>query len=386
VLDFVKDALHKRSAERRGETTRSAKRAPSRRFSNDTELSLKYNILPMLRPRFSYLPLLVVAQLVVGCARTSAPPQLDGPSAPARLRTEPWAYGERPGQKVRSQHYLLLTTIDDPDVVDALGQVMEGALTQYRRVAPAPPAKSQPMECYLFQYRNEWANFTQKHTGADAPIYLQINRGGYTFGDKYVAFFIGDLQTYSVAAHEGWHQYVARHFKHRPPPFLEEGLACMFEQVKWEGNLPRWDLSSNNSRIRGLRNGLGTKTLLPLRQLISMHAGQVVDQTTFQVETFYAQNWAFARFLWDAEEGRYRPALQQLLADAAAGTLYRDGIPREPGSTEWDPTSAGPLLERYIGMPLPMIDRAYRAYIRKLVSGHGGRVAGVGTFGDNGAH
>ena len=57
-----------------------------------------------------------------------------------------------------------------------------------------------------------------------------------------MAYFIGDLGTYSVAAHEGLHQFLARHFKSRPPPFLEEGMACMFEDVKWDGDLPRWDL------------------------------------------------------------------------------------------------------------------------------------------------
>lgn len=316
--------------------------------------------------------------LLAGCARTGGGTTvLDGPDGAARLRSEPWAYGQRPGQRVRSAHYLIHTTIDDPAVVDALGQVMEGALAQYRRLAPHAPLNNRPMECYLFQYRNEWAAFTRRHTGADAPIYLQINRGGYTFGDKYVAFFIGDVQTYSVAAHEGWHQYVARHFKHRPPPFLEEGLACLFEQVRWEQDLPRWDLTSNSNRIRGLRNASRSKSLMPLRQLISMHAGQIVNGTSFQVEAFYAQNWAFARFLWDAEGGRYRPALQRMLSDAAAGRLYRDNIARQPGSTEWDPSSAAPLLERYLEMPLPQIERAYRAYIRKIVAGghHPGRVA-----------
>ena len=312
---------------------------------------------------------LLVAVALAGCARTGAPPVLEGPAGAARLRAEPWAYGERRGQRVRSPHYVLHTTIDDPEVVEALGQVMEGAFAQYRRLAPDAPATTKPMDCYLFQYRNEWAAFTERNTGDDAPIYLQINRGGYTIGDRYVAFFIGDIQTYSVAAHEGWHQFVARHFKHRPPPFLEEGLACLFEQVKWDRNLPRWDLSSNPNRIRGLRNASRGNDLLPLRQLIVMHAGQVVERTSFEVEAFYAQSWAFARFLWDAEDGRYRPALQRMLADAAAGRLYRDGIARHPGSTEWDPDSAAPLLERYLAMPLPEIERAYRAFIRRIVAG-----------------
>jgi len=321
--------------------------------------------------RFALLA--VTLSSIVGCANSSPPSRADGPSAPAKLSAEPWVYGQRPGQRVRSEHYVLLTTIDDPEVVDALGQVMEGAYSQYQHIAPAPETASRPMECYLFQYRNEWASFTQRHTGADAPIYLQINRGGYTFGDKYVAFFIGDIQTYSVAAHEGWHQYVARHFKHRPPPFLEEGLACLFEQVKWDGNLPRWDLTSNSNRIRGLYNAQQSHTLIPLKKLISMHAGQIVDQSTFTVETFYAQNWAFARFMWDAEDGRYRPALQRLLADAAAGKLYRDGVARDPASTDWDPSSAGPILERYMALPLPAIERAYRSYIARITAGMGQR-------------
>jgi hypothetical protein len=39
----------------------------------------------------------------------------------------------------------------------------------------------------------------------------------------------------------------------------------LFEQVKWDGQLPRWDLTSNANRIRGLRNAVESKTLLPLR-------------------------------------------------------------------------------------------------------------------------
>jgi hypothetical protein len=321
----------------------------------------------MSRSDRSFLLLLLLGVGLTGCAQSTKIKTYEGPDAAARLKAEPWGYGDRTGQKVRSQHYVLLTTIDDTEVVDAVGQVMEGAFEQYRKVAPSTSVdKTRPMECFLFQYRNEWANFTQAHTGADAPIYLQINRGGYTVGDRFVAFFIGDIHTYSVAAHEGWHQYVARHFKHRPPPFLEEGLACLFEQVKWDGKLPRWDLSANSNRIRGLRNAVETRSLIPLKKLISMHAGQVVEQTTFQVETFYAQNWAFARFMWDADGGRYRPALQAMLADAASGKLYRDGVARDPASTDWDPNSAGPILERYFGMPLASIEREYRAYVRKI--------------------
>jgi hypothetical protein len=77
--------------------------------------------------------------------------------------------------------------------------------------------------------------------------------------------------------------------------------------------------------------------------------------------------------MWDAEGGRYRPALQRLLADAAAGRLYRDGVARDAASTEWDPASAAPILERYMALPLPAIERSYRNYIARITAGMGPR-------------
>jgi len=305
--------------------------------------------------------------------------QWEGPQLLSTSSVEAWSFRGEPAHRIKSPNYVIYTTINDPEVTALLPQVMEGALAQYRKVAPGTSRSTDPMECFIFERRVEWEAFTRANTGNDASIYLQIRRGGYAIRDRYVAYYIGRIQTYSVAAHEGWHQYVARHFKHRPPPFLEEGLACLFEQVKWEGNLPRWDLSANSNRIRGLYNAEQSHTLIPLKKLISMHAGQIVDQSSFTVETFYAQNWAFARFMWDAEDGKYRPALQKLLADAAAGKLYRDGIARDPASTDWDPSSAGPILERYLALPLPAIERAYRNYISKITAGMGSRNGVGGT-------
>ena len=228
------------------------------------------------------------------------------------------------------------------------------------------------MDCYLFQTRSQWANFTESHTGADAPIYLQINRGGYTVRDWYVAYFIGDVGTYSVAAHEGFHQFIARHFKTRPPPFLEEGLACMFEQVKWEivqgvGRLPRWDLDNNTSRIPALRKAIDDGHLMPLSQLIMLHAGKVIDRPAADVEAFYSGSWAFARFMWDADGGRYRPALQHLLTDAADGTLFSGGGLMTTYTATWNPRSVKPMLEHYLQMPLVQIEREYRRYAEEIV-------------------
>lgn len=312
--------------------------------------------------RAPMLPLLMLG-LVAGCA--SSTPTLSGPSGLCPVKVEPARYEGQAAHRVVTDHYQIDTTIADTDFDASLGQLMEGALAQYHRLAPGVALTSIPMQCHMFAYRSQWAGFTKHTAGPDAEVYLQINRGGYTAGDVYVAYFIGDVGTWSVASHEGWHQFVARHFAKRPPPFLEEGLACMFENVRWDGGLPRWDLESNAIRLTGVRKTLQKRALVPLDQLCTMHAGQVVNTSSARIEGFYAQSWAFARFLCEGEGGRYRPALQALLSDLAAG---HPAVPVTLVSAGhgWDPRSAKPLLEHYLGSDLASIEHAYIAYMRQI--------------------
>lgn len=308
----------------------------------------------------------LVALAVAGCSSERRLGTWEGPDAPPAVTVSDWSYRGQPGKRLASPNYLIHTTIQDPELTASVARLMEGALAQYRRMAPGVPPTDRPMECFIFASRNQWVEFTRQATGVDAAVYLQIIRGGYAVRDWFVAYFLGDMGTYSVAAHEGWHQFVSRHFKGRLPPFLEEGIACMFENVSWSGGNPRWNLSINAARTLALRTAIEGKDLWPLEQLITMHAGQVVNQSGERIEAFYAQNWAFARFLNEAENGRFRPALQRLLADTA------NGIVRDPTGTHqrfarpWNPRGVRPMLEHYLGMPMAEIDSAYQAYIRKV--------------------
>ena len=293
-----------------------------------------------------------------GCAPVPAAAG-HGPAALSELSEEPWPFqGSDVSRKLLTPHYVLHTTLRDDDLAQRIAQLMEGALSEYRQVAPDVPISDRPLSCFMFENRTDWARFTRENTGQDAPIYLHINRGGYTAGDWYVAYFIGDLGTFSVASHEGFHQFVARHFKTRPPPFLEEGLACTFENVYWERDLPRWEFSVNHARQTGLRHALSGGRLLPLEKLCQLHAGLVVNTSPGQIEAFYAQSWAFALFCREGEGGKYRQGLEKLLADSAAG--HSGSTPETPGG-RWDPASAKPLLEHYLGLSLAELDDQFRA-------------------------
>jgi hypothetical protein len=116
-----------------------------------------------------------------------------------------------------------------------------------------------------------------------------------------------------------------------------------------------------------LRGAIESKNLWPLEKLITMHAGDVVAMPGARIEAFYAQNWAFAEFMWDAESGKYRPAMQRMLSDCANGTLYAESRwPRRRPTETWNPDSVRPMLEHYLAMDLPQIERAYLAYCRKI--------------------
>jgi hypothetical protein len=280
--------------------------------------------------------------------------------------SQQWQYANRAGKILHTPHYLIHTTLSDPDVLARLPQVMEGGYAQYQIFAGNLPESDKPMNCYVFAKRNEWADFTQRHTGADAAVYLQITRGGYTVGDWFVSYYVGGDATYSVAAHEGWHQFVSRHFKGRLPPFLEEGTACMFESVRFMGSLPRWDVSINPARTLSLRNSIESQKLWPLEKLVTMHAGDVVRLPGDRIEAFYSQSWAFARFLSEYNNGQYLPAFRKLMSDTATGNPSDRTQSMRKAMNLWSPASVRPMLEHYLGKDLKAIEQEYQGFIRHI--------------------
>ncbi len=304
--------------------------------------------------------------LLVGCATETPSGEWEGPTKPSAMRLETWSYPLPSARIVATMHYRIHTDIADRDSLDSAAQLMEGAYQQYVTLAPDVPLSAAPLNAYLFSRRTHWAAFTRLNTGEDAATYLQVNRGGYTLNDWFAVAWIGDVGTYSVMAHEGWHQFVGRHFAGRLPPFLEEGIACLFETVRWEAGLPQWNLTQNPMRQRGLADAVRGKRLWPLDKLVALHAGDVVSLPTERVEAFYAENWAFARFLWDGDGARYRPALQRLLADTAAGRAWLPPDLARPNPRAWNPKLVQPVLEHYLDESLDVIEPRFQRFVEQL--------------------
>ncbi len=257
---------------------------------------------------------------------------------------------------IASDHYELHTSLLDPHRRRELITTLEQSYAAYCDYLGVTPAAGAPkMKCYVFATAREWAEFTLTQTGEMSSVYLQTRRGGYTVGKLFASRDAGAGDTLTVAAHEGLHLFIATHFIARPPPFLEEGIACCFESVRRDENRVSIDVGQNGARQRRLALAVDEKKLLPLRQLLAMHAGQIVGLNVIEVETFYAQAWAFARFLREGEAGRYRPALLKLISDAAAGRLSSDDLADDPA-----------MLERYLDVKLDIIQPQYEQFVVSL--------------------
>ena len=95
-----------------------------------------------------------------------------------------------------------------------------------------------------------------------------------------------------------------------------------------------------------------------------MHAGQVVGKRSAKIEAFYAESWAFARFLNE----KHPDSLQTMLVDASHGVLFADSSTDDgAGGPLWDPSTAQPMMEHYLGMKLSAIEAEFARYVRGIV-------------------
>lgn len=303
-----------------------------------------------LQPTARATLLFILGFLTVGCAGA-------GTSSKPAYQLIAVGPEESSVRMYRSAHHLLYTTLDDPWRVESSIATLEAAYDKCVEITGVrPPADSTPQNAFLFKLRSEWEAFTRSRAGAAAPIYLRLDRGGYTLGRACVVRDQGEHDTLVVLAHEQMHLFIANHFEARPPPFLEEGLATLLERV--DVSQDRVAIEVGRSGGRALRLGAVIKAgeLMPLRQLLSMHAGNVVGLGGPEVDAFYSQAWAFARFLREADGGKYRPAFVRLIDDSATGRLA--------SSLADDPA----LVERYLGQKLEAIQPEYERFASKLAS------------------
>ncbi len=338
------------------------------------------------------IALITAGWLVSGCSLPPASPASEvsevaitasDEEPPARARVElaalaegtPWSFQGVDGLVFSTQNFRIYTTLESRELLERLPTFYEGCLDLYTSVLGDLPEPDRTCETYIFRDGRQWKTKTREVLPDQADVFINLGRGGFTTRGVSVLYYIGPRDTMAIAAHEGWHQYTQLTFKNPLPVWLEEGIATYMEAVTLDPNnqaqLHAWN---NSERHSALREAVRKNELIPLRQLLNRTPQSFLQSGKSQLLVYYAQVWALARFLAEGEEGQHRAALQQLLADAAAGRVISRIRESSAVRSDWrrgvrSQLHNGPtVLMAYFGSDLESLAESYHAFILELAS------------------
>jgi hypothetical protein len=160
-------------------------------------------------------------------------------------------------------------------------------------------------------------------------------------------------QTLVRLYHESFHAYlrdcVYPRQKYDVPPWLNEGLAVIFEGGQLQGDTLRVD-APNRFALRKLKAGLAHAPL-KLKDLLSAGEGQFLltaARPPAAVDRYYVHAWGLAYYL----------AFEKRLLDSAELEKYL-----QPENSRLDPQQR---FEQLTGMPLDQFELKWREYIKAL--------------------
>ena len=349
--------------------------------------------------------LALVASLCLGCSRIApSPNHKTSDNTPAdqtkklarylrRLPTvksvEPWnpppiiQDRSTPALKVTTNHYQIFTTLQDPLILRQVPVFLESAFRAYTKLSGQPAKSHKKLVVYFFNTREQWEDFTRHWAGPGADTYLKITAGAYYLNSACVAYHITRQSNFSVLAHEGWHQFADEMLNYRLPAWLDEGMATNFEAFKWQSGRVVFDARFNGSRLWSLKQALASERFLHLSELLVLDAGRVLSHTEHPAEastnsmiaTYYAQLYALARFLREANYGQYHYALRNLLNDArlARWPINADQQAeatqrhRNP-SRRWNAAVGTLIFKSYISPNPGELEPDYLSFCRKIAA------------------
>lgn len=228
--------------------------------------------------------------------------------------SQEWSYGRAAGRQLTTEHYHLLTTVEDENLLTALPQVLETCFVYYSYLVPTASPPGQRMQIYLFATRGQFESFTRRMFPQRAELLLRVRRGGYTEDGIAVIEYVSHQTTFPIIAHEGFHQYAHFCIRGRIPAWLNEGLAVLCEGYRMSGSgVFEFDGWYNPLRRNTLIDIVQRRRDLPLPELLRMNAGHVVGGPARTVGAYYSQLWALLLFVQEGEDGKYADGFRRLL-------------------------------------------------------------------------
>jgi hypothetical protein len=213
---------------------------------------------------------------------------------------------------VHTQHYDIHTDMDESLVTD-LSNRMDVMYDQYQKTFSEfkPPIDAPPLAVYLFATHEKYMAFTD---------YSGVNTGGLFVNGRHpylTAYEQGQGRDAlrRTLQHEAFHQFAHACISRRLPPWMNEGMAQMFEETIWDGK----DFLTDQippRRLRQLHADIVQKRLIDFDQMLAMSPGDwknTLHTNLQKAGTCYNQAWAMAYFCSAAGDPVYHTDFEKLL-------------------------------------------------------------------------
>jgi hypothetical protein len=314
------------------------------------------------------LILMICSVFAVGCEDLAVAPSTPMTTAVER---DTWNSPVGPGEVLQSKNYRIFLRSRSNMLSECLPGFMEAANAHYLELTGLSANSGVGrMDLYVLGSRDEWVHLTKHRLGTRSKVYLKLEAGGYMVDGVCVLWDLNRVTaTFSVAKHEGLHQFLYHRLKDRIPMWLEEGLCATAEGMTVEQKRVRFTPADNPSRYTSLRRVLNRGYWISLPDLLPMDAGDAIGDHQGKATGYYAQVWSLVLFIRDHAD--YREGLQQMLNDAAAGTMVDQiGIPSSelpPGQGRaFNRMISVPAFRHYITDDLEAFEKEWLAYAKKL--------------------
>jgi len=159
----------------------------------------------------------VLSACLVGCGEASESTELNTTrSTRVSVQKLEWK-GPRGGRQLVSEHYRIYTTVNG-SLLKTLPGFLEAGYDNCLRITQLPDTSiPKKMPVYMMATRNQWAALSDSKFGLLNSPSVIIDNGGYSYRGVNVCWNIGGIATYSVASHEGMHQFLYHRLKNKLP-------------------------------------------------------------------------------------------------------------------------------------------------------------------------
>jgi hypothetical protein len=231
---------------------------------------------------------------------------------------------------ITTKHYRIDTDLDAELAADC-AERMDAMYDEYARrfSAVADFHNAPPLQVYLFTKRAGYLN--------RVGVTFQNTGGLFVPSQQFLATFLegqGRDSLRRTLQHEAFHQFAHQVFPNELPPWLNEGMAQIFEEGLWTGH-EFWIGQVPPRRVRQLQADIKSGRLLDFSAmglLSPQQWAQAYNGDSNRAKSQYDQAWAMIYFLMHAKDSAghesYRPRLFQLLQLLHDGTGATDAFTR----------------------------------------------------------